>query len=1419
MERPLEIRNVDNVALKGISGRSGKYPQLVAQFSCWSNYQCSDESARIKALLYGIPLKDCSIIHLNHVSHVNISGIHLAINSVNVSAITVEQSTNIHLQVDIYSAKTGLDVNGCNIGIRANQTNHLYVDKLHARNLLYGLLLQHIQTAQIKKSVIEHSGLLVMKSNAVHITSTTCSGNKETGMQCIFCNNTNIVNVSAADNDRFGVLFYLCRNTNIMNTCATNNKYHGIQLSLCYNTNMTNVSGTNSGWVGVDLKSCRNTSIMNLSAINNRNYGMALESCISTSITNVSTINNQWDGMALKTCRDTSIMNVNATKNQQRGILLLLCRNTSITNLLATNNQNGIYLSSCKHTYTTNLSAIKNQHYGMNIESCSETSITTASSTNNQHDGIRLSSCDNTNITNVSTTNSGWIGLVLISCRKTSIITAIVSKNHHGGMALFSCIDTIVTYAYVAHNRNEGIMTSASSTAMRNVSVHNNRISPLSQSQLQLEDSVFSDVVHLSSPSIVTGLQTGPAIIEVVNSTLIVRNCSFTRNNITSIRATNSNIRVQGNVTFADNQAFVGAALHFSQSSVLVISETSNVIFENNYAVNYGGAVYIVTEEMYSQSLSFDSEDILTMGLTHLLTTSTRCFIHVEGDRSQARLIFVNNTAGREGDAVYGGLVALGYDGDWNCLQSFKNVSDMSQQNNFSVISSAPSRVCLCQNDHFEHPDDCLTVADPHTYNVYPGQTITLPAVVVGQDFGTATGSVIAQFLPKPYSTCAIHLEQGQQSTSVHRNKCTNLKYSLYTKAKNCTTILVLKANNAQVLRPMTIEDNHKVNQSWKILNEHPNYHELASYLVSELIADHNAYVSRDDKQKFNLSSNYSEMSLHTIKNFLKFTGDISIWCNNHSVCELSEFGKFIFPKEIYEYPTFINISFHPCPLGFSLSTNLPFKCDCNHLLQQMPRVKCDIQKQTITRDGLVWIGTYSSGTLAASKYCPYNYCKSNEFHLTLQEPDSEHSNVNHSSTDTQCNYRHSGILCGGCQPGLSLALGSDRCLHCSNVYISILLPFSMAGVVLVFLIKFLNLTVSQGTMNALIFYANVVSTNKYLYYNSISINPTTVFIAWFNLDVGIETCFFNGLTAYIRTWLQFVFPLYVWTIAGLIIILAKYNNRMAKLMGTNGVPVLATLFLLSYAKLFNTIIRVLSFTALQTAQGQHLVWSVEGNMLYLGPEHAPLFAVAVTVLVFLWLPYTLLLLLGQWLHRLHCHLITRLLLKLKPFLDAHYAPFKDRHRYWFGLLLLVRVTTLMISAVIPNNTPGIIELATAVLCMLLTFWGQNVYRNSVVGNFATAFFLNLAIMNVIALFSNSNISVASFTLIAIAMAQFVGLVLYKVVAIFKHIPCCVGQREAEDNWELYEEAALLREMDLESDSMEDRESDISGSIDSLPTY
>ena len=1062
------------------------------------------------------------------------------------------------------------------------------------------------------------------------------------------------------------------------------------------------------------------------------------------------------------------MMNVSATNNKYDGMHLYSCKNTIMMNISAKNNRgHGMHFYSCENTTMINISAINNQWDGIYIESSEKTTVADISTINNQYGEVHVDKCENTIITNVFAINNMDEGVIQVNCTNTILTDIYAAYNQNGGIVIENHLQNII---------------------LRNISVnHNedNQITFSSSDNIQLEYSTFSDIIALPTLNMATNPHTMPAVIELNDCTLIMCNCIFTRNNITSIIAIGSKIIPEGEIIFSDNSALSGAALLFVSSSVLVISESSSVRFQNNHALTYGGAIYILTDEDYTKSVFTNLRD-LSFFNPSIVTPRTRCFLSVEGNRSQARLIFTNNTADKGGDVVYGGLLALGYDGNWNCLLSFKNISYMSQQNGLSTISSEPSRVCLC---HDGQPD-CLTVADPITHNIYPGQTITLPAVVVGQDFGTVTGSVIPQFL-QDYTTCPIQFEQGQKSTFVNNGQCADLKYTLYSSgSENCTAVLALKTNNAEVLQPMNRDDNHKLNNSWTILNEEPNYFELARHLLYETIS---------------LTSNYSE---GFVNNFLKFDLD----------------KKLVFPHEIYNYPIFINISFHSCPLGFAISRNPPFKCDCNHLLQQMPRVTCEIQNQTISRDGLVWVGTYGNNTVAASKYCPYNYCKSERTKVKLTSQESKSEYIHHSTTNIQCNLHHSGVLCGGCQPGLSLALGTNQCLHCSNIYISLLLPFAMAGLLLVFFIKLLNLTISQGTMNELIFYVNVISANKHLYYSQTNVNPMTLFIAWLNLDIGIETCFFNGLTAYSRTWLQFVFPLYIWAIAGLIIIIAKYSDRVAKVMGNNGVPVLATLFLLSYAKLFNTIITAMSYTILYTTQGWKLVWSADGNLDYLGPKHIPLFCVAVAALVFLWFPYTLLLLLGQWLHRLNYRIITRMLLNLKPFLDAHFAAFKDKHRYWFGFLLLVRAAYLLISAIIPDSTTELVEFSTAMLCILLTLWGQIVYCSRAVWTFGTAFLLNLAIMNLIQLFSG-NIAI---TLIAIALAQFLGLILYKVVVIFKcsrrMTACCCRENEPYDDWELYEQAALEREQaalvrEMESESEEDRESNDSGSIESVPTY
>ena len=257
------------------------------------------------------------------------------------------------------------------------------------------------------------------------------------------------------------------------------------------------------------------------------------------------------------------------------------------------------------------------------------------------------------------------------------------------------------------------------------------------------------------------------------------------------------------------------------------------------------------------------------------------------------------------------------------------------------------------------------------------------------------------------------------------------------------------------------------------------------------------------------------------------------------------------------------------------------------------------------------------------------------------------------------------GLLCGRCSENLSLVLGSSRCLGCSNFYLTLLAAFGFAGFALVVLLLVLRLTVAAGTINGLIFYANIAAVNSAIFFQPRTTNILTVFIAWLNLDLGIETCFYNGMDAYVKTWPQFAFPLYVWALVGMIIIGSHYSGRVAKLFGSNPIAVLATLFLLSYAKLLRTIFAALSFTFLEYPNKQIAVWLYDGNITYFSEKHIPLFTAAVVCLIFLFLSYTMLLIFGQWFQAKSKLKIFSFINScyVKPFLDAYHAPYCNKHR------------------------------------------------------------------------------------------------------------------------------------------------------------
>ena len=106
--------------------------------------------------------------------------------------------------------------------------------------------------------------------------------------------------------------------------------------------------------------------------------------------------------------------------------------------------------------------------------------------------------------------------------------------------------------------------------------------------------------------------------------------------------------------------------------------------------------------------------------------------------------------------------------------------------------------------------------------------------------------------------------------------------------------------------------------------------------------------------------------------------------------------------------------------------------------------------------------------------------------------------------------------------------IGTFQCKKCTNKHLVLVIPLAVMGVALVFLLLVCKLTVATGTLSGLVFYANIVGVNRIIFLPVESTVTFSVFLALLNLDFGIETCFYNGMDAYGKTWLQFVIPVYI---------------------------------------------------------------------------------------------------------------------------------------------------------------------------------------------------------------------------------------------------------------------------------------------------
>ena len=347
------------------------------------------------------------------------------------------------------------------------------------------------------------------------------------------------------------------------------------------------------------------------------------------------------------------------------------------------------------------------------------------------------------------------------------------------------------------------------------------------------------------------------------------------------------------------------------------------------------------------------------------------------------------------------------------------------------------------------------------------------------------------------------------------------------------------------------------------------------------------------------------------------------------------------------------------CSSGFTYD-NRYRSCICDPLLAG-EMIGCDNSTKNLSVPNGKWVGTVPPQGELAAHDCIWDYCE-----VGAKE-------VKPPSFDAQCHrgYSRTGVLCGKCIEGYSVVLGTNRCHKCTFVGLAWIIFFGFAGIAIILAISFLQMTISEGYINGVLFYCNIVSLYRPFFNADFPTIQLFIPVAFLNLDLGIETCFYDGMDSLSRAWLQFLFPMYLYILMLLITVLAKYSGRFSRKLAYSGFSpshLFATLFVMTYTSVLEACAEVMGFVEVKTLSGSSsLRWKMDPSLGYFEGSHIPLAILAILLLLFYVIPAPLLLLFPA------VSLKLKFVQQLMPIYDAFWAPFKPRFRFWVGLRLILR--------------------------------------------------------------------------------------------------------------------------------------------------
>ena len=181
---------------------------------------------------------------------------------------------------------------------------------------------------------------------------------------------------------------------------------------------------------------------------------------------------------------------------------------------------------------------------------------------------------------------------------------------------------------------------------------------------------------------------------------------------------------------------------------------------------------------------------------------------------------------------------------------------------------------------------------------------------------------------------------------------------------------------------------------------------------------------------------------------------------------------------------------------------------------------------------------------------------------------------------------------------------------------------------------------------------------------------------------------------------------------------------------------------------------------------------------MYWHYPHVLLFTAALLVFLTIWLPYTLVLFSVQWLRKKSHLKLLKWVPKFNPIYDAHLAPLKDKHHYWFGILLIVRGVLLVILTLTYTVYPKINYIVLLIIASLLLFYSNyhRVYKNILVQLNESFFLLLLILISGTGILEEQTRRIIVYASVGVGLLVFCGMIVGKLLG-----SCCKKRKIERD--------------------------------------